>query len=589
MLEGRRLLTSFTVANLADSGEGSLRQAVLDANANTGADTVVFADGLAGTIPLTTGQLDITDHLTIDGPGPEQLAVSGSQLSRVFSISGGAIVSIDDLTITHGQVVGAPADGGGILNSGGTLALDRVTLSHNEVVGTGSAQARGGAVANLLGGTLTVIDSVFTQNWALGGAGALGSGGGIFSLTSSLKVTGSTFAENQAVGGGNGGGASGGGLMSTTGSTAAITDCTFVGNQAVGGDGGTGDGFGRGGGVVNFGSTMTLANSLILDNRARGGSGLTRSGPRVGFASAGGIFNTSGGTLFLFGSTVRGNLAVGGSDNTCTGGNGFIGNAQGGGLTSVGTTTIVDSLFEHNEARGGSGNRGGGVGHQFVGTGFGGGIATTAGDPMGTGSARELILQNVTVRHNRAVGGAGNTAGAFVNAGIGGAIANNGSNNNALLSLSGGCTVTLVNSMADKNHAIGADGGDGLGGGIANVLGGVFNIAGSILTHNHAQGGDAVAVSTGGNGFGGGIYNGAASTHSSNLGAATVLTVEHSSITQNKAQGGVAADGDSDGAGVGGGVYNLGLFDFNDFAVIEKNRASASHDDLLGLWSQAPL
>ena len=42
-LEDRTVPSTFTVANLADSGPGSLRQAVLDANANPGADLIRFA------------------------------------------------------------------------------------------------------------------------------------------------------------------------------------------------------------------------------------------------------------------------------------------------------------------------------------------------------------------------------------------------------------------------------------------------------------------------------------------------------------------------------------------------------------------
>src|SRR5215813_142394 len=76
-LEDRTVPSTFTVLNLADGGEGSLRQAVLDANALPGADEVRFADGLQGTIALTSGQLSITDHLTIVGPGAERVAVSG--------------------------------------------------------------------------------------------------------------------------------------------------------------------------------------------------------------------------------------------------------------------------------------------------------------------------------------------------------------------------------------------------------------------------------------------------------------------------------------------------------------------------------
>src|SRR5262249_39300618 len=93
LLEGRAL-PSFTVLNLTDNGEGSLRQAVLDANANLGLDAIGFAEGLSGTIVLTGGQLTITESVTSSGPGPANLAISGSHQSRVFSISGGATVSI---------------------------------------------------------------------------------------------------------------------------------------------------------------------------------------------------------------------------------------------------------------------------------------------------------------------------------------------------------------------------------------------------------------------------------------------------------------------------------------------------------------
>jgi hypothetical protein len=43
---------TFTVMNLNDMGTGSLRQAIMDANGNAGADTIVFQPGLSGTITL---------------------------------------------------------------------------------------------------------------------------------------------------------------------------------------------------------------------------------------------------------------------------------------------------------------------------------------------------------------------------------------------------------------------------------------------------------------------------------------------------------------------------------------------------------
>ena len=103
-LENRIVLSTFTIDNLADSGTGSLRQAVLDANANAGADLIDFARAARdGTITLTSGQLSITDDLTIDGPGADRLAVSGNDAGRVFRIGSAVNVHIDGLTITHGR------------------------------------------------------------------------------------------------------------------------------------------------------------------------------------------------------------------------------------------------------------------------------------------------------------------------------------------------------------------------------------------------------------------------------------------------------------------------------------------------------
>ena len=47
-LESRTLLTTYSVLNLNDAGGGSLRQAVIDANANAGADEITFLVSLVG-------------------------------------------------------------------------------------------------------------------------------------------------------------------------------------------------------------------------------------------------------------------------------------------------------------------------------------------------------------------------------------------------------------------------------------------------------------------------------------------------------------------------------------------------------------
>ena len=78
---------TFPVANLTDSGAGSLRQAVLGANASPGADEILFAPGLTGTITLTSGAILISDSLVVTGPGAGVLTVSGNDASRIFLVS----------------------------------------------------------------------------------------------------------------------------------------------------------------------------------------------------------------------------------------------------------------------------------------------------------------------------------------------------------------------------------------------------------------------------------------------------------------------------------------------------------------------
>src|SRR5689334_1283501 len=66
-LEERILLSTITVTSAADSGGGSLRDAI--ASANPG-DTIEFASAINGTpIVLTSGQLTISQSLTITGNG----------------------------------------------------------------------------------------------------------------------------------------------------------------------------------------------------------------------------------------------------------------------------------------------------------------------------------------------------------------------------------------------------------------------------------------------------------------------------------------------------------------------------------------
>src|ERR671929_1202619 len=80
---------TLNVTTLNDSGAGSLRAAIAAANATPGADTITFQAGLTGTITLTSA-LQISQSVTIDGPGSSVLTLSGNnQVGVLLFISWG--------------------------------------------------------------------------------------------------------------------------------------------------------------------------------------------------------------------------------------------------------------------------------------------------------------------------------------------------------------------------------------------------------------------------------------------------------------------------------------------------------------------
>ena len=47
---------------------------------------ISFAEGVSGTITLTSGELSIINDLIIDGPSSGEVTISGNDASRVFVI-----------------------------------------------------------------------------------------------------------------------------------------------------------------------------------------------------------------------------------------------------------------------------------------------------------------------------------------------------------------------------------------------------------------------------------------------------------------------------------------------------------------------
>jgi hypothetical protein len=155
--------------NTLDKGAGSLRDTITSAKSG---DTIVFAPSLDGqTITLTSDQLTINKSLDIEGPGASLLAIGGNDTFRVFDVSQGLTATIAGLTLTHGRAQTAAGGGdeiggggGAILNASSTLALANDVLSFNE------ATIKGGGISNLPGSVLTVANSTFIDNRAIGKA-----------------------------------------------------------------------------------------------------------------------------------------------------------------------------------------------------------------------------------------------------------------------------------------------------------------------------------------------------------------------------------------------------------------------------------
>jgi fibronectin-binding autotransporter adhesin len=265
---------TFIVTNLDNAGTGSLRQVVQDAIAAPGTNTVTFQPGLTGTIQLTSGQITIAGDVEIRGPGESVIAVSGETNGRVFEVEPNVSAAISGLTITGGF-----ADrGAGILNRG-SLAVSRLAVSGNA---------------------------------------ATVSGGGIFNDGASLSVTDSLVSDNRA-------GTAAGGIWS--GQQATISGSSIVGNSAGLIPGVVYDAGSVGGGIVSVG-TLTIVDSEILSNTSN--------------YQGGGVHNQLG-NLTVTNSVISGNETLGGGTFVVVGGGGGLFNI-------FGTATLTDVIFEDNHA-----------------------------------------------------------------------------------------------------------------------------------------------------------------------------------------------------------------------------------------------
>ena len=334
------------VTNCNDAGPGSLREALGVAGPG---DNITFALSPAcSTITLTSGILDISTSVQIDGPGASDLAVSGNDTSGVFYVSSGVTASISGLTIEGGNGSGTPDnnEGGGIDNNG------NLTLS-DSIVSNNTAIEMGGGIANF-NGNLTVADSTVSNNSVTTGStgaawgGGIGSGNTTDNSPGTVTVLNSTVTDNTASA--TGFGVGGGGIEVSGTGALTVSGSTISGNMAAN----VGNGDALGGGVVTGTAMMTITNSTVSNNVATGIYGTYGGGIDVG------SYGIDTGSLSLTDSTLSGNSAVGTYYGPESGGGG-----NGGGLSNNGTVVMNDSTVADNtvtsNGTGGLGGIGGGL------------------------------------------------------------------------------------------------------------------------------------------------------------------------------------------------------------------------------------
>jgi hypothetical protein len=299
-----------TVTNTNDSGPGSLRQALADANDG---DTIDFA--VSGTIRLASGELLVKKSVIITGPGAGTMAVSGNDHSRVFHIGSGTSVTISGLTISDANACCTFPDdlGGSIYNDHGNLMLSNCTIGSNSAL-DGAAIYNDGSLGTA---RAEISDSLLVNNHAiLAGGGIYNDGNNGNAI---LNVHASTINGNSADAEGLGGG------IYNSHATLIVDSCSISANAAN-----------KGAGIYNYGDQSGPAVLQVNDS--------TLSGNSAQYGGGGAIYND--GSIFgsadvqITNSTLSGNSTTY-YDGGCIYNDGYAGSA---------TLRIANSTLGDNSA-----------------------------------------------------------------------------------------------------------------------------------------------------------------------------------------------------------------------------------------------
>jgi parallel beta-helix repeat protein len=350
---------TFMVTTTADSGAGSLRQAILDANAASGADTIVF--NIPGTGVQTIAPLaalpEVTDSVTIDGytqPGssPNDLAVGDDAviLIELSGVNGSGNLTVRTTSFLVGSTVRGLA-----LNTGAGVSFDYVlptTNGQNRLIGcfvglspdgstvkpTSSVMLRswtntvGGsdpADRNVIAGVVSIPSSkqnTIANNFIgtdASGTVALGVAGGVvLSSDTPYFATLNTISGNLVSGNSGIGISIGGGTGNVVANNYIGTD--FAGYHAIGNGG---DGVDAQTGSGMFGVNQVLDNTIAFN----GGVGVGATGPEGVVISGNTIHDNGGAGIVSAAPPAPSITSAVSSGNTTT----IQGTASGSGLLTV--------------------------------------------------------------------------------------------------------------------------------------------------------------------------------------------------------------------------------------------------------------
>jgi len=377
---------TFVVTTTADNGNnaaptaGSLRKAMIDANANAGADTITFSisSGLQ-TITSPAALPTITEAVTIDGttqPGfagtpiielaggntgasgltinAPSTTVRGLVINR-FAVRGIDMLAASTNSIVEGNYIGPDAAGSadlgnnsaGVFIDGGSKNLIGGTAAAARNVISGNGSSANAAAGVVVGGHETKVQGNYIGTNAAGTAAMGNSAGGVLIGFRDKNLVGGTVpGARNVISGNNGNGIEIQGTPQPVSGTENIIQANFIGTDATG----SADLGNSGDGVHVSGSNNTISARNIISGNNESGIhliGSSATGNKVesnyigtdanGSADLGntreGVFidgapkNTIGGTSSGLRNVISGNdsfgLAIGGV--TSSGQNEFTG------------------------------------------------------------------------------------------------------------------------------------------------------------------------------------------------------------------------------------------------------------------------